>query len=141
MLVNQLSAFIENKRGRVHNFTEVLAQNGIDLLTLSIADTRDYGILRAITRDNDRAAAALRAAGFTVSITQLIGIELGDHPGSLANILSIFDSQDISIEYLYSYARTSGQTAIILFKVEDPQRALKILEANGIVPIDKIPER
>ena len=138
MIVNQLSAFIENKAGRLHKFTTVLAENNIDLLTLSIADTKDYGILRAITKDNDKAVAVLKAAGFTVSITKLIGVEVTDAPGGLAKILEIFDEGKISVEYLYSYARTSKGSAVILLKVENIEDATKLLEEHGAKGISSI---
>ena len=100
MLVTQLSVFIENKPGRVHQLTEVLRNADIDLLTLSIADTKDYGILRCVTSDNDKAIRALKEAGFTVSLTKLIGVEVPDRPGGLSDVRDNFDDSGISIEYL-----------------------------------------
>ena len=138
MLVNQISVFIENKPGRVNQLAEVLSKNGINLLTLSIADTKDYGILRAITRDNEKAVKILKEEGFTVSCTDLIGVEVEDKPGGLASILKIFDDENISIEYLYSYARTSDTNAIILFRVENIDNALKILKKKNIKLISKV---
>ncbi len=138
MLVNQLSVFIENKPGRVHQLTEVLRSANIDLLTLSIADTKDYGILRCVTSDNDNAIRALKEAGFTVSLTKLIGVEVPDRPGGLSDVLDIFDDSGISIEYLYSFAKTSDKQAVILFRVEDVEGALKILEKKDIKLIDSL---
>ena len=138
MLVNQLSVFIENKPGRVHQLTEVLRNADIDLLTLSIADTKDYGILRCVTSDNDKAIRALKEAGFTVSLTKLIGVEVPDRPGGLSLVLDIFDDSEISIEYLYSFAKTSDKQAVILFRVEDVDGALKILEKKDIKLIDSL---
>lgn len=138
MLVNQLSVFIENKPGRVHQLTEVLRNADIDLLTLSIADTKDYGILRCVTSDNDKAIRALKEAGFTVSLTKLIGVEVPDRPGGLSDVLDIFDDSGISIEYLYSFAKTSDKQAVILFRVEDVDGALKILEKKDIKLIDSL---
>lgn len=138
MLVNQISVFIENKPGRVNQLAEILKNNDIDLLTLSIADTKDYGILRTITRDNNKAVKVLKAEGFTVSSTDLIGVEVEDKPGGLASILSIFDEAKISIEYLYSYARTSNKNAVILFRVENIDEALKILKSKNIKLISSI---
>ena len=138
MLVNQLSVFIEKKPGRVHQLTEVLRSANIDLLTLSIADTKDYGILRCVTSDNDNAIRALKEAGFTVSLTKLIGVEVPDRPGGLSDVLDIFDDSGISIEYLYSFAKTSDKQAVILFRVEDVEGALKILEKKDIKLIDSL---
>lgn len=137
-MLNQLSVFIENKPGRLFQLTTVLAENKIDLLTLSIADTKDYGILRAITRENDRAVAVLKEAGFTVSITGLIAVEVADEPGGLRDILGIFEREEMSIEYLYSYARTKEGTAIILMKVENAEAAAQILRNRNVKLIDSL---
>jgi len=132
MLVNQISVFIENKPGRIHQLAEVLAKNNINLLTLSIADTKDYGILRAITRENDKAIKVLKENGFTVSNNELIGVEVEDKPGGLLSILDVFERANLSIEYLYSYARTSDGNAVILFRVENVDLALKILKETTL---------
>ena len=137
-MLNQLSVFIENKPGRLFQLSTVLAENKIDLLTLSIADTKDYGILRAITRENERAVEVLKEAGFTVSITKLIAVEVADEPGGLRDILAIFEREEMSIEYLYSYARTKEGTAIILMKVEDAEAAVRILQSCKVKLIDSL---
>ena len=138
MLVDQISVFVENKPGRVHRLTQVLRKNNVDLLTLSIADTKDYGILRCVTSDNKKAMAVLREAGFTVSETKLIGVEVPDRPGGLADVLDVFDECGISIEYLYSFAKTSDKRAVILFRVENTEEALRMLEGKDIRFIDSL---
>jgi hypothetical protein len=137
-MIKQLSVFIENKPGRLYKLTKFLGDNKIDLVMLSIADTKDFGILRLITKDIGRSYELLKAAGYTVSVTELIGVEVGDRPGGLAEVLSAFDNSGISVEYLYSFARTSDKTAIILFRVEDPEAALKILEKENIGATDRV---
>ena len=137
-MVNQLSVFMENKPGRVHRLTEVLRGAHIDLLTLSIADTKDYGILRCVTSDNETAMRLLKEAGFTVSLTRLIGVEVPDRPGGLSDVLDIFDDSGISIEYLYSFAKTSDKHAVILLRVEDTDGALEILKGKEIKLIDAL---
>lgn len=137
-MVNQMAVFMENREGRILKLTEVLSENGIDLLTLSIADTKDFGILRCITRDNVRAEKVLKEAGFTVTNTQLIGVEVDDTPGGLAHILEILDGQRINVEYLYSFAHTSTKSAVILFKVSNDELALKILKDNQVKIIDNL---
>ena len=132
MLINQISVFIENKPGRIGQLTEVLAKNKINILNLSIADTKDYGILRAVTSDNKKAVLVLKESGFTISVNDLIAVEVEDKPGGLSKILNIFDKADLSIEYLYSYTRTSGGNAVILFRVENVEAALKALKQSGI---------
>ena len=132
MFVKQLSVFMENKPGRLYHLTNTLGENGIDLVTLSIADTKDYGIVRFIARDNKKALEVLKKAGFTVGETELIGIEVKDEAGALARVLGIFDKNGISIEYLYSFVLTNCSTAKILLRVEDAENALKILEKEDI---------
>lgn len=137
MLVNQIAVFLENRKGRLNELAGVLALEKIDLLTLSIADTQDFGIVRLITTDNTSAIKALKNAGFTVTSTNLIGIEIADVPGALANVLEVLTAGDIDIEYLYSYARTEKHNAIILFKVADVSKALGVLSNAGIRVLDK----
>lgn len=137
MLVNQLAVFLENRKGRLKELAGVLEKEKIDLLTLSIADTEDFGIVRFITTDNDRALSALRNAGFTVTESDLIGIEIGDVPGALSNVLKVLADGDIGIEYLYSYARTEEQKAIILFKVKEVGKALDVLSRADVRVLDR----
>ncbi len=137
MLVNQIAVFLENRKGRLNELAGVLASEKIDLLTLSIADTQDFGIVRLITTDNASAVKALKEAGFTVTNSDLIGIEINDVPGALAGVLDILTAGEIDIEYLYSYARTEGHKAIILFKVSDVGKALDVLSAADIRILDK----
>ena len=137
MLVNQLAVFLENKKGRLKDLSGVLAREKIDLLTLSIADTEDFGIARFITTDNERALKALRVAGFTVTETELIGVEIGDVPGALSKVLKVLSDGDIGIEYLYSYSRTAGGNAIILFKVKEVGHALDLLSRADVRVLDK----
>lgn len=136
MLVNQLAVFLENRKGRLKELAGVLAKEKIDILTLSIADTEDFGIVRFITTDNARARSILRDEGFTVTETELIGVEIGDVPGALAKVLKALADGDISIEYLYSYSRIGGN-AIILFKVKEVGRALDVLSRADVRVLDK----
>ena len=128
----QMAVFMENRKGRIGELTKVLKKNNIDLVTLSIADTKDFGILRCITRDNARAEQALRAAGFTVTTSELIGVEVADKPGRLAEVTELLEENDVNIEYLYSFARQSVGTGIILFKVDNEALALKALKDKGV---------
>lgn len=131
MLVKQLSVFMENRPGRLYSLTQTLGKEGIDLVTLSIADTQEYGIVRFIARDNDKAYSVLKEAGFMVSQTELIGIEVPDSPNALANVISLLEAENINIEYLYSFF-SNHNAAKILMRVKDTEIALKILQSNGI---------
>ena len=131
MLVKQLSVFMENRKGRLRHLTGTLGKNGIDLVTLSIADTKDYGIVRFIARDNQKALDVLKQEGFTVGVTELIGVEVGDTAGALADVLRILDEANIGVEYLYSFARSEA-SAKILLRVQNPDEAVALLEKNGV---------
>lgn len=131
MFVSQLAVFLENREGRMSEFCNVLAKANIDIVTMSIADTNEFGILRAITRDNAKALLALKEAGFTAKCTDLIGISVKDEAGALAKVLTCLRDDNISIEYLYSYVRREGDSAIILIKANDPNKAIEVLKKTG----------
>lgn len=135
-MVDQLAVFIENRKGRILGLTNILKKNNVDLVTLSIADTKDFGILRMIARDNAKAEKVLKDAGFTVTCSQLIGMEVEDKPGGLADVLSLLDESNINVEYLYSFAHIATKNAIILFKVSDDEFATKILKQKNIKLLD-----
>ncbi len=132
MLVQQVSVFVENKKGRLAGVTDVLAKNNIDICAISIADTTNFGILRMIADKPELATEKLKEAGYTVSTTQVIAIEVADRPGGLNEILMILRDNDISIEYLYSFVRRPTENALILFRVEETERALEVLKQSGV---------
>lgn len=132
MYVKQISVFIENTPGRLAEFTRLLGNENIDLVSLSIADTTQFGILRGIVADYERALAIISEAGYTVRLTDVLAASVDDKPGGLANILKILSENDISIEYLYSFVRDAGKSALIIFRVEELDRAAQVLKANDI---------
>ena len=109
MLVKQLSVFMENRPGRLYKLTNALGKAGIDFVTLSIADTKDFGIVRFIARDNERAYEILKKEGFTVGITELIGVEVDDKPNALAEVVALMEEANMNIEYLYSFVLTNAR--------------------------------
>ena len=132
MFVKQISVFIENKRGRLAALTKLLGDNQIDLIALSIADTTNFGILRCIVSDTDKALRVIREAGFTANTTDVMATEVQDKPGGLAKVLTLFDESEINVEYLYSFVRTRSDKALILFRVDDIDKAINLLKENGI---------
>ncbi len=132
MLVQQIAVFLENSKGKLKECAKVISDAGVDVVSMSIADTKDFGILRAITRDNDKAVAALKQAGFIVSTNNLIGVLVDDTPGAFTNVLTILDANGISVEYMYSFANSEAQHAAIILKVDDEDKAVKILVENGV---------
>jgi hypothetical protein len=136
-MIKQISVFVENKKGRLARITEVLGQGGIDLIALSIADTTNFGIMRCIVSNPDKAIALLKEHDFTASTTEVIVAEVVDKPGGLSHVLDLLDKSDISVEYLYSFVRTKSENALILFRVEDVAMAVKTLKAGGVKLLDE----
>ena len=132
MLVNQIAVFLENRTGRICEFSRVLKEANVNIQSMSIADTAEYGILRAITENNEKAIEVLKANGFNTASTDLIGFSVEDKPGEMHKVLRILDEHKINIAYLYSFANSKSKQGAILLKVEDNDRAMKILEENGI---------
>ena len=132
MTINQLSIFIENKEGKLADLTATLSAEGVDIRAMSVADTRDFGILRLIVNDTEHAIDVLKTAGFIVSITQVLAVSLPDSPGSLANVLRILSDNHISIEYMYAFITRRREDAYVVCRVEDNATAAELLTANGV---------
>ena len=130
-MVNQIAVFLENKKGRMCECCTVIKNAGINLQSMTVADTKDFGILRITTNDNPAAITALKAAGFLVSSTDLIGMEMPDRVGALSDILARLDENDINIEYLYSSVTKDGKAEII-FKTAEVEKAMKALDSMGV---------
>jgi len=129
-MVKQLSVFIENSKGRLAHLTRVLGDAGVDLHSLSIADTTNFGILRAIVDDNEKALKVLHEHNYTVNTTELLAVAVKDIPGGLAQALEVLDNAGVNIEYLYSFVRKPRDSALILFKVDDAKKAVATLEKH-----------
>jgi len=132
MLIEQLSIFVENKPGRMAEITRLLQENDIDIRALSIADTRDFGIMRLIVNNPSKAEKILKDDGCTVSLTNVIAIGVDDKPGGLAKAMEILHENSISIEYMYAFLSKSDAAAFVILRVEDNESALKSLDKNGI---------
>ncbi len=132
MYVKQISVFIENTPGRLADFTRLLGDNQIDLVSLSIADTTNFGILRGIVADYERAEKLISEAGYTVRLTDVLAASVPDVPGGLAKVLGMLSENGISIEYLYSFVRNAGKNALIIFRVEELEKAAQVLKDNGV---------
>ena len=132
MIIKQISVFLENKAGRLAQITEILAESGIDIRALSIADTTNFGILRLIVNNPTLAEAKLRENGLTVSLTDVIAVEISDKPGGLATALRSLNGANIGVEYMYAFIGTPHQRAFVILRVEDNEAAIKVLTDNGI---------
>jgi hypothetical protein len=132
MRVEQISVFLENKAGRLAEVTRVLSEAGVNIRALSLADTSDFGILRLIVNDNDKAKATLKDHGFTVGKTDVVAVEVEDRPGGLALILGILSKQNINVEYMYAFVQHSGKDAVMIFRFDDIDAAVKLLQENNV---------
>ncbi|MGD0061704.1 MAG: amino acid-binding protein [Verrucomicrobiia bacterium] len=132
MKIKQISLFAENKQGHIAAPVRLMAKQGIDVRALVLAETQQYGILRMIVSDWQKAAAILGDAGFTVKVTEVLAVEVGDHPGGLAHVLATLDACAINIEYMYAFPRFRADSAILLFRFTDPDAAIACLKAAGV---------
>ena len=132
MKVNQLSVFIENKSGRLADVTASLAKAQVNIRALSVADAADYGLLRLIVDNPEKAKNHLTNDGFTVASTEVLAMEIPDKPGGLANIIGILAGANINIEYMYAFVGKSGENAIVIFRIERTDDAIEILQKNKV---------
>jgi hypothetical protein len=131
MSVEQISIFLENKSGRLAEVTSVLSQAGINIRALYLADTADFGILRLIVDDTEKARQALKDKGFTVEKTKVVAVEVPDKPGGLSIILNAIDAEGINVEYMYAFVEKSGENAIVVFRF-DEDRSVETLRKAGV---------
>jgi hypothetical protein len=132
MKVEQISIFLENKPGGLEEVTRILKDAGINIRTLSLADTTDFGILRLIVNDVDRASQVLKEQGFRISRTIVVAVEVPDRPGGLHGILEVLSKNGINVEYLYAFVERSGEHAVIIFRFDAPDKAIEALQKNGL---------
>jgi len=132
MRVEQISIFLENKAGRLAEVTRVIGEAGVNIRALSLADTSDFGILRLIVSDNDKAKAALKKHGFTVGKTNVVAVEVEDRPGGLNRVLEVLSRQNINVEYMYAFVQHTGKNAVIIFRFDGTDAAISLLKENGI---------
>ena len=132
MKLNQLSVFLENKPGRLSEPCKILAEADINILTLSLADTQQFGIMRLVVKEWEKAKEALEKAGCVVNVTEVVALEVQDQPGGLESVLKIIEQGDINIEYIYAFTFRRKDKAIIIFRFEEPDTAIKILQSKGV---------
>lgn len=130
--VKQISVFVENKHGKLSTITRILADNGVSIRALCMADTTDFGIFRLIVSDYVKAESALKAEGITCSVTEVLVVEIDDTPGAFADAMSLLADNGISLEYVYAFLTPEIGKAYIIIRVEDNAAAAKALKAGGI---------
>lgn len=132
MFIKQLSIFVENRPGRLSSITRLLGENGVDIRAMSIADTRDFGILRLIVNDPDKALGVLKQADYSVTLTNVIAVGVEDSPGGLYKAMQTLYDNNISIEYMYAFISKTENIAYVILRVENNDKAVTALEEAGI---------
>ncbi|MBM9614741.1 ACT domain-containing protein [Desulfobulbus rhabdoformis] len=131
MRVEQIAVFLENKSGRLAEITRILAEKGINIRALSVADTADFGILRLIVDKVDLAKESLRAGGFTVGKTNVIAVEVPDQTGGLASVLKVAHEAELNVEYMYAFVNKSSDNAVLIFRFDDMDKAIAVMQQSG----------
>ena len=132
MKAEQISVFLENKSGRLAEVMRVLGTAQINIRALSIADTSDFGILRIVVNDKEKALTVLKDNNFTVSKTDVVAVEVPDTPGGLSKILDLLDSQKVNVEYMYAFIERHADCAVIIFRFDENDKAVTVLQNAGI---------
>jgi hypothetical protein len=138
MKVKQLSLFLENKLGALSRPVKLLAKAKFNILTLSIADTQQFGILRFIVRDWAKAKALLEAEGFVVRVSDVVAIEVADEPGGLAKILTALEKARVNLDYMYGFTLKRESKGLLAFRFDDPDTAVAALQKAGINPVGNV---
>lgn len=133
MTTKQLSVFLENKKGRLNDVTKVLSAAGVNMRAFSVADNSDFGILRLLVDNTDKARQVLKENGFAVSITDVIALNINNRAGSLGKILDLLATVDCYIEYMYAFS--DGDTANVAIRVDNMDVAIEMLKSNNIETI------
>lgn len=136
MHAEQISIFLENKAGRLSEVTRIFEEGRINIRALSLADTSDFGILRLIVNDNEKAKRLLKENGFTVRSTEVVAVEVQDKPGGLHQILTALSKSGVNVEYMYAFVRQSGQNAVLIFRFDNTAAAAEVLRREGVQVID-----
>ena len=132
MKVEQISIFVENKSGRLAEVTAILAQSGINIRAMSLADTADFGILRLIVNDTEKTIALLKNNGFTIGKNEVVAVQVPDRPGSLADILGALQGKNINVEYMYAFTQRSDGNAVLIFRFDEIDKAVDTLQKIGV---------
>ena len=131
MAIQQISVFVENKQGKLVETVKTLAENNINIRAMSIADTKDFGILRMITSDNAKTREVL-SADTVVNTTDVIAVKMADRPGALYKVIDILSEAGVNIEYMYAFTASDALGAYVVFRVDDVAQAQKLMDENGM---------
>ncbi|MFP4453114.1 MAG: ACT domain-containing protein [Desulfobacterales bacterium] len=132
MKINQVSVFMENRSGRLARITTALGSSGVNIRAMSLADTSDFGILRLIVSDTEKAHRVLKQQGFLVRTAEVVAVAIPDVPGALGNLLTLMEHAELNVEYMYAFVEKTRDQAILIFRFDDMDRAIDVMLENDI---------
>ena len=137
MQIRQISIFLQNKPGQLSQICRDLADAGINIATLSLADTSDFGIVRLIVDDHEKARETLAAKGHAVNVREVVGVCVPDRPGGMAEVMAALDKAGVNVEYSYAFAFHKGEKAVLVFRFDDNDKAASALAAAGVMTLSE----
>ncbi len=137
MQIRQISIFLQNEPGKLSQVCRDLADAGISIATLSLADTSDFGIVRMIVDDHERAKDVLTAKGHVVNVREVVGVCVPDRPGGMAEVMTILDKAGVNVEYSYAFAFHKGEKAVLVFRFDDNEKGAKALADAGVMTLSE----
>jgi hypothetical protein len=137
MKLTQISVFLENRKGRLYEVCSLLGKNKINIRALSVAESEGFGILRIVVDKPEQTIRLLKKNGFVASLTEIVAVEAEDRPGGLASILKVFYKNGINVEYMYGFVEKFSDKALLVFRFENPDKAVKVLKAKKIKIVGK----
>jgi hypothetical protein len=141
LTLTQLSIFVENRPGRLFSICSLLGDGGINIRAITIAESEGFGILRIIVDRPDDALDILKMAGYTANVADIVAVDIVDRPGGLAEVLRVLNDAGINVEYMYGFVDRSSDNALVAFRFENPDDAVRILKSNDIRVVgNKIPK-
>jgi len=132
MKLTQISVFLENRKGRLYDVCSLLGKNKINIRALTIAETEKFGVLRIVVDNPDKAMQVLKKNNFVANLTDIVAVEVEDRPGGLAAILKILALNNINLEYMYGFVEKSSDRALLVFRFDDPDKAITVFKKNKI---------
>ncbi|MCF7928408.1 MAG: ACT domain-containing protein [Spirochaetales bacterium] len=136
MKITQISVFLENRKGRLHQVCDLLGKAGINILALTIAETEDFGVLRIIVDKPEEALAVFAAEDLVARQSDVVVVQIEDHPGGLADVLAVLQQSDVNIEYMHAFLGRRSEQAYMVFRFEQPDEAISVLKKAGIRVIE-----
>ena len=132
MKIQQVSIFLENKKGRLSDVCSVMGKNNVNIRALTVAESEDFGVLRIVVDKPEATLKLLKENGFAAKLTPIVAVEVSDKPGGLAAVLKILSDNDVNVEYMYGFVEKSGDNAILVFRFSDPDKTVQILQKSKI---------